>query len=841
MKNGLIYCSAAIALLSCACSSGERQMAYGPAAENALRAPATPLVTIDPYTSAWSFADNLYDESVRHWSGRDFPLLGALRVDGTIYRFMGAEKIEVVPVIGPASCGQWSGRYTFEEPGANWRTADYMDGNWKDGKGAFGTDGNPFLATDWTDGDIWVRRTFEWPDSVAKDNLYLQYSHDDNIEVYINGIQVAATGNGLDYDLMKEIPAEVAATLRPQGNVLAAHCRNNGGGAYVDMGIMKKVEHDNTFDRPAVQKSCTVMPTQTFYTFECGPVGLDIIFTAPFLLEDLETMSAPYNYMTYQVRSLDKAEHNVQFYIEATPQWAVNTIEQPVTFDMFENNGYIYLKTGTETQDILARKGDDVRIDWGYFYLSAEKTPEISVSVNEYYATKKDFSEDGRLSDKIGDTSSDMLTQMTLLALSRDFGDIGDNVESGHLLIGYDDISSIQYFGDNRMAYWKNGGETDILDAFERGQRDYPDIMKRCSDFDAEMMKEAEEAGGQKYAELCALAYRQAVAAHKLVTDKDGELLFFSKENFSNGSIGTVDITYPSAPMFLCYNPELLKGMMNPIFHYSESGQWTKPFPAHDVGTYPVANGQTYSGDMPVEESGNMLILTAAIAAVEENADYAEKHWPVLSTWADYLVKEGLDPANQLCTDDFAGHFAHNANLSIKAIMGVASYAALAHTLGKDSIADSYMAAARSMAEKWQKMAADDNHYRLTFDRPGSWSQKYNLIWDSLLDFDIFPTTIAETEMEFYKTHQNRYGLPLDNREDYTKSDWILWTACLTDNQDDFVALVDPVWNYANETSSRVPLSDWHYTTDGTQRGFQARSVVAGYFMRLLQNRLRHD
>jgi len=140
------------------------------------------------------------------------------------------------------------------------------------------------------------------------------------------------------------------------------------------------------------------------------------------------------------------------------------------------------------------------------------------------------------------------------------------------------------------------------------------------------------------------------------------------KRTSGNGSIDTVDVTYPSAPFFFLFNPRLLKRIdanlrVRGLRALAVAVRSARP--RH----LPLANGQTYGGgeksqenQMPVEESGNMLIMTAALAKIDGNADYARQYWPLLTKWAEYLRDKGMDPENQLSTDDFAGHLAHNAN-----------------------------------------------------------------------------------------------------------------------------------------------------------------------------------
>jgi hypothetical protein len=389
--------------------------------------------------------------------------------------------------------------------------------------------------------------------------------------------------------------------------------------------------------------------------------------------------------------------------------------------------------------------------------------------------------------------------------------------------------------------YWRRNNVT-LPALLKTAEKEDASLLEQCTKYDDELMKDLTAAGGEKYAQLAALSFRQCLAAHKLVADEDGTPLYFSKENFSNGCIATVDVTYPSSPFFLLLNPQLLWGQVKPILDYAQGGRWKFPFAPHDLGTYPKANGQVYGGgekderdQMPVEECGNMLIMCAALGHVGRT-DLVKPYMPLLTKWAEYLKAKGLDPENQLCTDDFAGHLAHNTNLSVKAIVALGAFAQLCEKLDQKEQASEYRKLAREMAGQWQKMADDGDHYRLTFDKPGTWSQKYNLVWDQLLGLDLFPPEVARKEIAYYKTKQNKYGLPLDSRKTYTKLDWVVWTATLADSDADFRALVEPLWLFAHETPSRVPLTDWYDTVNARQSGFQARSVVGGVYIKLLKD-----
>lgn len=793
------------------------------------RLPAYPLITHDPYFSVWSTTDKLNEGVTKHWTGSTQSLTGYLQVDGSLYRFLGKEETSYKTILPTSDEQAYTTQFTEDTPAEGWMQSQFNDQSWKKGAAPF-SDNAEQAKTIWKSQNVWMRRTFSLA-ALPKGNLFLKINHDDNVEVYLNGLPIYTKTGWLSKFEYIPIPKEAIANLRKGKNVLAIHCANTAGGSWLDAGIVSEInDNSNSAAIAATQTSVEVKATQTIYQFICGKTNLQLQFTSPLLLDSLDLVSRPISYISYHVQSNDNHLHKVQLYLGVSTDLAVNVSSQEVKAQKLTTGNLTFLKAGTIEQPVLQKRGDDLRIDWGYLYVGTKSVDKPQQTITAAGESVKDL-----FAGKVKNIKA-MQGRHLLLNTVLSLGSVGEKGVDQFVLIGYDDLYAIQYFKENLKAWWKLKPGATMEKELLAAATDYTSIMRLCEKANDKIRTDAIAAGGNTYANICVAAYRQSISAHKLVKSPGGDLLFLSKENFSNGCINTVDVTYPSAPLYLAYNPELMKGMLNGIFYFSESGKYTQPYAAHDLGTYPLANGQNYGEGMPVEESGNMLILTAAIAKADGNANYARKHWKTLTTWAEYLSKEGFDPANQLCTDDFAGHLARNANLSVKAIVGLGCYAMLADKLGEKDVAEKYNSSAKDMAGKWIQLAGTGDHYSLTFNDKNTWSQKYNMVWDKILGLDLFPKEVYNKEIKFYLTKQNAYGLPLDSRKTYTKSDWILWTATLANNQHDFEALIDPIYKYIIETPTRVPLSDWHETIDGKQIGFQARSVVGGYYIKLLEN-----
>ena len=569
-------------------------------------------------------------------------------------------------------------------------------------------------------------------------------------------------------------------------------------------------------------ENMTVESTQidafsTTFIYKNDAIRLTVRFTSPMLPDDLYYASRPVTYCHATWEALDGREHTVSVGFSFSEELVLNEKrEGRAVPSAVSIPGVTAIRMGNAEQNTLSRSGDLISIDWGYLYLAVAGA---------------------------GRAEETKLADMAAISISADLQN------EALFLFAYDDIDSIRYFGKNLKAFWRKDGKT-IEQAIAEAAGEYDAVLARCKAFSHKLMGDAREKGSEKYAELLLLSLRQIMAGHKLVVDGNGDVLYISKECGSNGCGATVDITYPSSPMFLRYNTELLKGMIRPVMRYAASEEWKFDYAPHDVGQYPLLNGQAYGvtrkdgkveiseyWQMPVEECGNMIILFAAICDADDSGDFALPYMETLEKWSKYLTQYGEDPGNQLCTDDFAGHLAHNVNLSIKAIMGIAGYSRILSRLGRDEEAAELMAIAKTYAVSAVERAKnEDGSYRLAYDQPGTFSLKYNAVWDLLWNTNLFPAEFFTGEITRYKKELLPCGVPLDSREKYTKSDWTAWVACFAQNQEDFDAIVDPMWQAYNATPSRVPMSDWYYCDDGRFREFRHRTVQGGLFMKMLFN-----
>lgn len=636
-----------------------------------------------------------------------------------------------------------------------------------------------------------------------------------------------------------KLPSYPIATIDPHFSIWSKSDNLTEGDTYLWCGFKKRIEGNLTLDGKAyrflgagngeamAQTDTRITPFVSEYDFENEEVRLTFRTWSPFLFEDLHILSLPASYLECDVVSLDGKKHNIQVSFTAYDELCLGRSKKTITKYTDNVGGLHLVKMGLTKQVPLNDSGDNFAADWGYVYLAGKENSVCKEGIRS-----------GAVAN-------------------------GNKEASFSTLIFYDDVYSINYFGQMLKGLWAEkfaNAETAV--AFCLKERD--SLFAKIKEQDNRFLKDSEKYG-EDYQKIISAAARQVLAGHKLVRNNEGELLYLSKECHSNGCINTVDVSYPAAPLYLIYCPELIKAMLVGICHFAKSDLWTAKFAPHDIGRYPIACGQVYAlkphehliphkisykkvykkkklsiympeFQMPVEECGNMLILSYTYYLFTKDREFLLDNIALLKKWASYLRDAGVVLNKELCTDDFAGHSVKNVNLAIKGIMGIACFAKICDEL---DITNDCMDTAKSFADKLVSECNTDKPYLpFSIGKNDSWSLKYNLVWDKLLGFNLFDEKLYEGESEKYRQELNEYGVPLDYRKDFTKTDWMLWSACLDKTEENIAAFSKCLVKYLADTKQKNCFSDWIETKQPTQHSFDHRTVQGGLWIPVLMDRL---
>ncbi|MGW4517439.1 glutaminase domain-containing protein [Streptomyces sp. NPDC004393] len=591
--------------------------------------------------------------------------------------------------------------------------------------------------------------------------------------------------------------------------------------------------------RGMAQRSLTVTATRSQYVFAGGGVELTLTFLSPVEPGDLRRQSMPLSYLTAEVRSTDGSTHEVGLYFDISGEWAHGNSATRIRWSQEQVSGsgaaLTALSFTPDAPGVLAENGD--MASWGTVVWSATNRPGLTWQIGADTAVRPTLIAKGKL-DNSADTNQPraISDNWPVFAFHFDLGSVNKRTQSAVLSVGHVREPAVSYLGTQLPPLWRSYWSTwqDMVSFFHS---DADVAQTRTAALDRRIEQEARAVGGTKYAALCVLSLRQAFAGTELVS-RNGKPWAFLKEISSDGNVSTVDVTYPAMPVFIYADPQYLGLLLAPLLDYAERGGWPKTFAEHDLGSsYPNASGHNDGNeeDMPIEESANMLIMSAAYLARTDAATaktFATGHYAILKQWADYLTANTLDPGNQNQTDDFTGWIAHSANLALKGILAIGAMSQIATAAGHTTDATAYLATAKDYASKWVSKAQDTSgdHLKLAYDRPGTWSLKYNGYPDSLLGLGLVPGAVAQKEGDWYLTQVNQYGIPMDVRHSYTKGDWEMWTAAWLKDHPVSDYLVGALYDFANTSPSRAPFTDWYDTVTNRQNGFQARPVVGGIF-----------
>jgi hypothetical protein len=525
-------------------------------------------------------------------------------------------------------------------------------------------------------------------------------------------------------------------------------------------------------------------------------------------------------------------ENDIQIYSSIDGRW---TGRQQSTVRSFYRQGSA-LAYALKVDNAVPYTEEGDMATWGEAILSSHQSGQskLSFSSGKREQIRSQFVDYGKLCGK-----DVPWTPGGIVAFAHDLGSVSG--ESSVLFaVGYAREEAINYLGKAYTGYYRSEFP-DTYKALEWFFGDYPAALLESKIVDTEMTSQATVVGGHKYADIVTLSARQAWGGIDLTIPNDSrdtnDVLAFVKELSSNGNLNTVDVIMPAFPIYYVMEPEYIRLLLEPMMRYLAAGRWKQPYVIHDMGThYPNALGHDdqKAEPMPIEECGNLMVLVLAYVRATGDSAWADKYIHILRGYADYLVKNSVDIANQLSSNDAAGPLANETNLAIKAAVGLRAF-------GELSGLSEYSRIGKERASLFftQGLGTDEakSHFVLQYpDKPSSWKTPYNLFPDVLFDLKTFPKAAYQMGNTFFKKVRGEYGVPLDNRQDWAKSDWNMWLAGTFDDMTTRSEFIDDLWGFMSNGKHNWPFSDRYVATSakGREPGHpvlcRARPTVGGHF-----------
>lgn len=536
-------------------------------------------------------------------------------------------------------------------------------------------------------------------------------------------------------------------------------------------------------------------------------------------------------YLTVSVHTT--AATNIQIYSDIGGSWTGQSASSSWAFT--QKNATSAFSIKANNRETYSESSDQAL--WGEAIYSSQpsSTSILTTESGDRTAVRKVFSTAGSLSGTVGPWTTDGVT-----GISHDLGNV-QGISTVTFAAGYVREAAINYLGSPYTGYYR-AKYPKTIDALEHFFVDYDDALAESHTVDCELSAAATQVAGTNYSDITTLSLREVFGGIDLVIPNDtmdtNEVMAFVKEISSDGNVNTVDVIMPLFPVLYVTNPEYLRLVLEPILQYLASGRWTLSYVIHDIGSaYPNATGHDngVAEEMPIEETGNILILALAYQKASNNKAWAQRYYTLLNKYASYLPSNSINIASQLSTNDATGFLTNETNLAIKAAVGLKAFASLAGETYSNysAIGDEH---AKQIYNDGLGTDADKTHFVLNYPKnDASWKIPFNLYPDILLNLSTFPPAAYQMQQEYYPTIRSHGGVALDSRQAWAKSDWNIWTAGTTTGSVR-QSFVDDLWAFVSNGKNSWPLSDrWRVrqdgeTGEGREQALRARPTVGGHF-----------